>query len=55
MFIQNKDDVYRDMIIGVHQRPGDLHVRLSLLLFAAAVRCCCLAVATLCSIVQQQA
>jgi predicted membrane GTPase involved in stress response len=27
MFIQNKDDVYRDMIIGVHQRPGDLHVR----------------------------
>jgi hypothetical protein len=36
MFIQNKDDVYRDMIIGVHQRPGDLHVRLSLCLFAAA-------------------
>jgi hypothetical protein len=30
MFIQNKDDVYRDMIIGVHQRPGDLHVSLPL-------------------------
>ena len=26
MFIENKDDVYKDMIIGVHQRPGDLAV-----------------------------
>ena len=26
MFIQTKDDVYKDMIIGVHQRPGDLAV-----------------------------
>jgi hypothetical protein len=40
MFIQNKDDVYRDMIIGVHQRPGDLHVRLPLRLYAAALRYC---------------
>jgi GTP-binding protein len=27
MFINSKDEVFRDMIIGVHQRPGDLHVR----------------------------
>ena len=26
MFINSKDEVYRDMIIGIHQRPGDLHV-----------------------------
>ena len=26
MFISPKDDVYKDMIIGVHQRPGDLAV-----------------------------
>lgn len=26
LFIQPKDDVYRDMIVGVHQRPGDLVV-----------------------------
>lgn len=26
MFIQTKDEVYADMIIGVHQRPGDLAV-----------------------------
>eukprot|EP01038_Epipyxis_sp_PR26KG_P006603 gene6603-9070_t len=26
MFITTKDDVYKDMIIGVHQRPGDLAV-----------------------------
>lgn len=26
MFIAPKDEVYKDMIIGVHQRPGDLHV-----------------------------
>lgn len=26
MFINAKDDVYKDMIIGVHQRPGDLAV-----------------------------
>jgi predicted membrane GTPase involved in stress response len=40
MFIQNKDDVYRDMIIGVHQRPGDLHVRPTLRMYAAALRYC---------------
>ena len=26
MFITTKSDVYKDMIIGVHQRPGDLAV-----------------------------
>jgi GTP-binding protein len=26
MFIQPKDEVYKDMIIGIHQRPGDLVV-----------------------------
>ena len=26
MFINSKDEVFKDMIIGVHQRPGDLHV-----------------------------
>jgi len=26
MFINNKDEVFKDMIIGVHQRPGDLPV-----------------------------
>ncbi len=26
MFIGPKDEVYKDMIIGVHQRPGDLAV-----------------------------
>jgi len=26
MFINNKDEVFKDMIIGVHQRPGDLEV-----------------------------
>lgn len=26
MYISPKDEVYKDMIIGVHQRPGDLHV-----------------------------
>lgn len=26
MFISNKDDVFKDMIIGIHQRPGDLEV-----------------------------
>ena len=26
MFINAKDEVFKDMIIGVHQRPGDLHV-----------------------------
>ena len=26
MFITPKTDVYKDMIIGVHQRPGDLAV-----------------------------
>lgn len=26
MFIEPKDEVYKDMIIGVHQRPGDLAV-----------------------------
>ena len=26
MFVEPKDDVYKDMIIGVHQRPGDLAV-----------------------------
>jgi predicted membrane GTPase involved in stress response len=39
MFIQNKDDVYRDMIIGVHQRPGDLHVRPSLRLLCGERAC----------------
>lgn len=28
MYISPKDEVYKDMIIGVHQRPGDLHVSL---------------------------
>jgi GTP-binding protein len=27
LFISAKDEVFKDMIIGVHQRPGDLHVR----------------------------
>ena len=26
MFIDTKDEIYKDMIIGVHQRPGDLAV-----------------------------
>jgi len=26
MFIDSKSEVYKDMIIGVHQRPGDLAV-----------------------------
>lgn len=26
MFIESKDEVFKDMIIGVHQRPGDLAV-----------------------------
>lgn len=26
LFISAKDDVYTDMIVGVHQRPGDLKV-----------------------------
>jgi predicted membrane GTPase involved in stress response len=39
MFIQNKDDVYRDMIIGVHQRPGDLHVRVPLCLLCGNRAC----------------
>lgn len=26
LFVAPKDEVYKDMIIGVHQRPGDLHV-----------------------------
>eukprot|EP00607_Mallomonas_marina_P006879 CAMPEP_0182427250 /NCGR_PEP_ID=MMETSP1167-20130531/16295_1 /TAXON_ID=2988 /ORGANISM="Mallomonas Sp, Strain CCMP3275" /LENGTH=615 /DNA_ID=CAMNT_0024609359 /DNA_START=181 /DNA_END=2028 /DNA_ORIENTATION=+ len=26
MFIEPKDEVYKDMIIGIHQRPGDLAV-----------------------------
>jgi predicted membrane GTPase involved in stress response len=39
MFIQNKDDVYRDMIIGVHQRPGDLHVRVPLRLLCGNRAC----------------
>lgn len=28
MFVQVKDQVYKDMIIGVHQRPGDLAVNI---------------------------
>ena len=28
MFINSKDEVFKDMIIGVHQRPGDLAVSL---------------------------
>ena len=26
LFIEPKDEVFKDMIIGVHQRPGDLPV-----------------------------
>lgn len=26
MMISPKEDVYRDMIVGIHQRPGDLRV-----------------------------
>lgn len=26
LFIEPRTEIYRDMIIGVHQRPGDLHV-----------------------------
>ena len=26
MYIEPKQDVYKDMIIGIHQRPGDLAV-----------------------------
>ncbi len=26
MFVQPKDDIYKDMIVGVHQRPGDLGI-----------------------------
>jgi GTP-binding protein len=28
MFVTIKDEVYKDMIIGVHQRPGDLAVNI---------------------------
>ena len=27
LFINSKEEIFKDMIIGVHQRPGDLHVR----------------------------
>lgn len=26
LFINSKEEIFKDMIIGVHQRPGDLHV-----------------------------
>lgn len=28
MMISAKDDIYRDMIVGLHQRPGDLRVNI---------------------------
>lgn len=28
MMVSAKDDIYRDMIVGLHQRPGDLRVNI---------------------------
>lgn len=28
MMVSPKDEIYRDMIIGLHQRPGDLRVNI---------------------------
>lgn len=28
MMVSPKDDIYRDMIVGLHQRPGDLRVNI---------------------------
>lgn len=28
MMVSAKEDIYRDMIIGLHQRPGDLRVNI---------------------------
>lgn len=35
MMVSPKDDIYRDMIVGLHQRPGDLRVNVCKVWFSA--------------------
>ena len=40
LFINSKEEIFKDMIIGVHQRPGDLHVCTNFCFVSFALKLC---------------
>lgn len=41
MIIGPKDNIYRDMIVGIHQRPGDLRVNVCKVWYCCIFRYLC--------------